>query len=46
MHKSTERLAKKLQSEIDVMALIRESPKIPVVFGFEKGKRGGSGRNI
>ncbi|CZR66037.1 uncharacterized protein PAC_15938 [Phialocephala subalpina] len=37
MHKSTERLAKKLQREIDVMALIRERTKIPLprVFGYE-----------
>jgi aminoglycoside phosphotransferase (APT) family kinase protein len=37
MHQSTERLAKKLQSEIEVMTLIRERTKIPVpkIFGYE-----------
>jgi aminoglycoside phosphotransferase (APT) family kinase protein len=37
MHKSTERLAKMLPREIDVMALIREHKKIPLprVFGYE-----------
>jgi len=37
MHKSTKRLAKKLQGEMDVIALIRERTKIPVprVFGYE-----------
>ncbi|KAG4436427.1 hypothetical protein IFR05_008082 [Cadophora sp. M221] len=37
MHKSTQRLAKRLQNEIDAMALIRERTKVPIprVFGYE-----------
>jgi len=37
MSKSTEKLAKRLQSEVDTIALIRERTKIPVpqIFGYE-----------
>jgi hypothetical protein len=43
--KSTERSAKKLKAEVDVMALVRERTRIPVprVFGYEPDDKNSTG---